>query len=278
MKTAEEKYADSSYVEGALSVLAVLRGDSRRIFEVLVADSCDRENKNAAQVLALCRERGIPVSETSDESFGREFPGSTHGGIAARVGERRFVSLSELLSKKDGLFFMLCGLEDPYNFGDCVRSLYAFGADGMILTPRSWISAAAVTVRSSAGATELLDCAICDDESELFRLCRENGVKIVCAAEKEAEPLHRARLSRPLLLVIGGEKRGISRGILENADQRVRIGYGRNFNRSLSASAAASVFGFEINRQERARKFRAFHDPARSSEPAKNHSRRNKQC
>lgn len=272
MKTPEEKYADSAFVEGALSVLAVLRGASRDVCEVLVSDSCDRAGKNAAQVLELCREREIPVTQIPGEKFCAEFPGNSHGGIAARVGERKLVPLSGLLSKKDGFFFMLCGLEDPYNFGDCARSLYAFGADGMILTPRSWISAASVTVRASAGATELIPCAVCDDEEELFRLCRENGIKIVCAAEKDAEPLHRTALSRPMLLVIGGERRGISRELLDNSDMRVRIGYGRNFNRSLSASAAASVFGFEFNRQERANKFRASHGAS------KDHSRRNKQC
>ncbi|MBQ9544871.1 MAG: RNA methyltransferase [Clostridia bacterium] len=272
MKTPEEKYADSSFVEGALSVLTVLKGSSREVYEVVVSDSCDRENKNAAQVLSLCAEKGIAVTEKSAEDFSREFSGANNGGIAARVGERKLVSLSELLSKKDGFFFMLCGLEDPYNFGDCVRSLYAFGADGMILSPRSWMSAASVTVRASAGATELIDCAVCDDENELFRLCRENGIKIVCADEKDAEPLHRTKLSRPMLLVIGGERRGISHALLENADKKIRIGYGRNFNRSLSASAAASVFGFEFNRQERANKFRSSH----SSDTSKNHPRRNK--
>ena len=43
------------------------------------------------------------------------------------------------------------------------------------------------------------------------------------------------------LLVIGGEKRGISRAVLSEADLRVRIGYHGNFRGSLSSAASAAV-------------------------------------
>ena len=261
MKTNEEKYVASAHAEGAVSVLAVLRGNSRSVHRVLLTSDCDRENKNVAEVLRLCGERGIPVEECAAEDFSRLAGGSTHGGLIALVGERKTTSLSELLSKKDGFFFLLCGIEDPYNFGDAVRSLYAFGADGMVLTPRNWLSAAAITIRSSAGATELMDCAVCEDEEELARICKEKGVAIVCAGEKDSVSLHRTALKRPLLLVIGGEKRGISRYLLDKADACVRIPYGRNFNQSLSASAAAAAIGFEVSRQQRQSKFLKHNPP-----------------
>jgi 23S rRNA (guanosine2251-2'-O)-methyltransferase len=56
-------------------------------------------------------------------------------------------------------------------------------------------------------------------------------------------------MKKPILLVIGGEKRGISRTILDMADQIVRIDYGRTFNGSLSAASAATVIAFEVLRQ-----------------------------
>ena len=256
MKNADQKYADSSVVEGAVSTLAVLTGSSRDVERILVSSDCDRENPGIARILELGAAKGVEIRELSPEEFSEITAGSTHGGIAAVVGERKKLSLEELLSKKDGFFVMLCGIEDPYNFGDALRSLYAFGADGAVLTPRNWTSAASVTARSSAGASELMDMAVCDDEEQLFSLCEKFGIKIVCAVEKDAVSLHRSRLERPLLLVVGGEKRGISRAILDHASQRVRIGYGRNFNRSLSASAAAAVIGYEVVRQSRHEKWK----------------------
>ncbi|MBQ7646425.1 MAG: RNA methyltransferase, partial [Clostridia bacterium] len=59
---------------------------------------------------------------------------------------------------------------------------------------------------------------------------------------------------RPLLLVIGGEKRGITRSVLDQSDAIVRIEYGREFDQSLSASSASSILAFEVFRQNRADK------------------------
>jgi 23S rRNA (guanosine2251-2'-O)-methyltransferase len=50
-------------------------------------------------------------------------------------------------------------------------------------------------------------------------------------------------------LIVGGEKRGISRALLDRADQVVRIDYGRDFRGSLSAASAATVMAFEVMRQ-----------------------------
>ena len=56
---------------------------------------------------------------------------------------------------------------------------------------------------------------------------------------------------RALFVVIGGEKRGISRAILDKADKIVRIDYARNFKGSLPSVAAASIISFEISRKNK---------------------------
>jgi tRNA G18 (ribose-2'-O)-methylase SpoU len=50
---------------------------------------------------------------------------------------------------------------------------------------------------------------------------------------------------------MGGEKRGISRTLLDEADEIVRIDYGRAFQGSLSTAAATAIFAFEILRNNR---------------------------
>jgi len=58
-------------------------------------------------------------------------------------------------------------------------------------------------------------------------------------------------MTRPLFLIVGGEKRGISRKLLDMADTIVRIDYGRDFAGSLSAASAASMLAYEVLRQNR---------------------------
>ena len=121
----------------------------------------------------------------------------------------------------------------------------------MILSPRNWLSATGVTLRSSAGTTESIPCAVYEDPEELCNIAKECGYQIVCACENDSVDLFEAPLEKPLFLIIGGEKRGISKDFLSHSDLRVRIPYGRAFRGSLTSSAAAAVCAFEILRKNR---------------------------
>ena len=79
----------------------------------------------------------------------------------------------------------------------------------------------------------------------------ERGYRVLCAGLRDSVSLYDADLMGPMLVILGGEKRGISRALLEQADQIVRIDYGSDFGGSLSTSAAAAVFAFEILRVHR---------------------------
>jgi 23S rRNA (guanosine2251-2'-O)-methyltransferase len=149
--------------------------------------------------------------------------------------------------KKDGFYVVLDGIEDPYNFAFSLRAAYASGADAIILPERNWMSSAGTVCRSSAGASELIDTFILTSDS--VKALKASGIKIVCAEMEDSIPMADADLTRPLALVIGGEKRGISSFLLENADARIRIDYGRDFSQALPAACASSITCFEVLRQ-----------------------------
>lgn len=145
---------------------------------------------------------------------------------------------------------MIEGIEDPYNFGYAIRSLYAFGVNGIVLSERNWMSAAGVVARSSAGASEMLSLfsARPTDAADVFK---KRGYSIVCADLDTTHLLEETEIRFPVFLVIGGERRGISRAMLDRADIKVKISYGRDFRASLSAASAATVLAHEIFRQNR---------------------------
>ena len=58
-----------------------------------------------------------------------------------------------------------------------------------------------------------------------------------------------AVIALTVLLIIGGEKRGLSAAIINQADLKVKIDYQRDFNASLSTASAATMFAYEIMRQ-----------------------------
>jgi tRNA G18 (ribose-2'-O)-methylase SpoU len=77
-------------------------------------------------------------------------------------------------------------------------------------------------------------------------------MRVACAVKGAgATDLHEADLRGGLFLLIGGERRGVTRSFVDAADLRVRIGYGRERAPDLGATAAAAIIGFEALRQRR---------------------------
>ena len=109
-------------------------------------------------------------------------------------------------------------------------------------------SAAGIVAKSSAGATEALPVFSGSIKKEVSA-AKEQCYRVVAAGIRNAVSFREADLAKPLLLVVGGEKRGISSSVSSLCDQTVRIPYGRAFRGSLSTASAAAVLAFEILRQ-----------------------------
>ena len=256
MKKESSKILPSDILEGMPSISALIKAieqnkSTRKIIKVMV----DQNKKNTKRreigfLQAKASLLGFSIEWTDENTISEMTVGSSHGGIIACCTERVIPALSQEYIKKDGVYFLLEGVEDPYNFGYAVRSLYAAGADGLILPPRNWMGTAGVVARSSAGASELMDMYVADpiEAAKLFQAC---GYRIICAGIRDSESIFDVDLGKPLFVILGGEKRGISRALLDMADQVVRIDYGTEFNGSLSTAAATAVFAFEILRNNR---------------------------
>ena len=260
MMKESEKFSDSSLLEGMTSLRAALRGidrgvNSRQVLRVIYA--AERKKKLARDLafLASVRDKyGFSIIESSLSEIDERTLGSSHGGIIAECSDRIFDRLADSIDRisPSGFYVMLEGIEDPYNFGYALRSLYAAGVDGIILGDRNWMTVAGVVARASAGASELFPVYIASP-AEAAELFHGLGYRIVCADIRTEHLLEETEIPYPVLLVVGGERRGISRAVLDLADLKVRISYGREFRASLSAASAATVLSYEIFRQNRKR-------------------------
>ena len=242
------------YFEGMTSISAVIKsirnGDSdRRIFKIMYdLERAEHKSKELKFLTHASKELGFELVPTTVEDIEKLTSGTTHGGFVAVCSKKTFKELNVNFLTNKNFFVLIDGLEDPYNFGYSVRSLFAAGVDGIVLPERNWMEFSGTVARSSAGTSELADIFI-SDPYEAVKFFKDNGFEIVCAEIRNSVSLYEHDFSRPLLLVIGGEKRGISRKLLDLADTNVRIEYGREFMGSLPSASAASVIAFEILRQ-----------------------------
>ena len=257
MQKEAEKFVDSSVMEGMFSIRAILRaaedGVNDRKIEKILFDK--NKKKSKAHELAFLRAKsanlGFEIEFVDAEKLEEITIGNSHGGIVALCTDRTIGKIENMNIRENGFYVMLEGIEDPYNFGYCLRSLYAAGVDGILVGERNWFSAAGVVSRASAGASELFEIAA-GEPTELVDVFRKKGYTVIAADKTEdAVPVYDTKITRPVLLVVGGEKRGITRAVLEKCDKVVCLDYGRRFGAALSAASAASILAFEIFRQNR---------------------------
>ena len=255
MKKEASRQVPGTLFEGMTSTRAVIRAmeegiSDRRILRLLAAE--EKKTARAKELSWLTRmaeKHGFTIEYIPESELDAVTVGGSHGGIAAECTDRTVPLLTDI-PVTGGFWVMLEGIEDPYNFGYAIRSLYACGADGIVLSPRNWMSAAGVVCRSSAGASELLPVAV-SDPAEAARFFKRKGYRVLCAGIRNSVSSFACDMRKPLFLIVGGEKRGISASLLSEADEIVRIDYGREFPGSLSAASAASMLGYEVMRQNR---------------------------
>lgn len=255
MQKEERKFQESTIFEGMTSIRAIIRGidsgiNNRKIEKILFdRDKLKKISKEIGYLKAVSSKYGFEIEAVNSGELENITLGTSHGGIVAVTGERGLPYLSmESDIIINGLYVMIEGIEDPYNFGYSLRSLYAMGASGIILTERNWMSAAGVVARSSAGASELFTIYR-SNPLECVDIFKKKGYAVVCAHENTNDILGQCELKLPILLIVGGEKRGISSAIIEKADKLVKIDYAREFRASLSAASATTMFSYEIMRQ-----------------------------
>lgn len=259
MEKEYKKFEDSDLFEGMTSIRAVIKAfdigiSDRKIKEIYYdqarAEARYKELNYLAKVSPIY---GFKLIEMSTEEIEGLAIGNSHGGILAKCTPRTIPELLSVNADKipqNGFFVMLDGIEDPYNFGYSLRSIYAAGADGIILPKRNWLTAAGVVSRASAGASELLNLYT-SEPAEAADYFKNANYKVICADKPNSVSIYDADLTKPIFLIVGGEKRGIRASVLEKADEIVRIDYGREFNASLSAASASTVIAYEILRQNR---------------------------
>ena len=257
MQKEYKKFEDSCIFEGMTSIRSIIKGidsgiNERRIEKILYDTSrIHKIAKELGYLRAVSEKYGFYLEEKTSLEIEEMALGNSHGGLLAIATNRQLPVLSADTSLPENSFFaMLEGIEDPYNFGYSIRSLYAMGCDGIILSERNWMSAGGIVSRSSAGASEMLPMYI-STPLEALRIFQSKGYKVICADENTDNVLGLCELKLPLLLIIGGEKRGISQSVLKESDLLVKIGYGRDFRASLSAASAATMFAYEISRQNK---------------------------
>ncbi|MRI58245.1 MAG: 23S rRNA (guanosine(2251)-2'-O)-methyltransferase RlmB [Epsilonproteobacteria bacterium] len=163
--------------------------------------------------------------------------GGNHQGFLIEIDEYRFADLEDL---KDGDFLVvLHGLTDVGNIGSIVRTAYALGVDGIVVTGLRSLAMEGVIRRSSGAA---LDMPIALRFSALEVLKELKDVKFgLYVADMDGVDVRKERFLGKRALILGSEGEGVPKKLKERCDKVLRIVMKRPFD-SLNVSAAAAIF------------------------------------
>ena len=209
--------------------------------------------EESARILALSRERSVPVQFVPEERLGR-LTQRQHQGVIAFISEIEYTPLEELVARvyEEGrapFIVLLDGLTDVRNFGAIARTAECAGVDALVIPERGSVSVTADAVKTSAGALHRIPVCRVSSIAAAVGLLQSSGVRVVAASEKAEERYTETPLQLPLGLVMGAEDHGVSTDVLRMADSITRIPQVGAIG-SLNVSVAAGILIYEAVRQE----------------------------
>ena len=231
-------------IEGAIAVKAALQNKKREIFKVYIDK--DKKTKDFNYIRKLIRQNGVEVFECERSYLETILTGKSHGGIGADVSERREDEFD------DSDLFFLDGIEDPFNLGYCLRTLYAMGVKNVLLNKRDYSQMEGQLLKSSAGAYDMINIALCQEPLKMIASLKEKGYYLYGLYRgAQAKDIFDVRFADKALFILGGEKRGISGDLLDLCDDHLYISYGSDFRNALNARAALDVVVTLLRSQRR---------------------------
>ncbi len=243
----------SEGLSGRNSVLEALRSKvpATALF-IATRIEMDERVKEAIKIAAA---RGVPVTELTRPEIDRMTGfDSVHQGIALQVPPYKYQHPMELLDLilsrgQKPLLVALDGITDPRNLGAIIRSVAAFGGQGVILPQRRSTGVTASAWKTSAGAAARVPVALAANLNATLKDLKKRGCFIVGLDGGGDMSLPEFSLgTEPLVLVVGSEGKGLSRLVTENCDAVVSIPISGD-TESLNAGIAASVTLYEVSKR-----------------------------
>jgi 23S rRNA (guanosine2251-2'-O)-methyltransferase len=239
---------------GIHSVKEALAAGRREIAEVFVQRDLEAAPR-VQQVEAAARAAGVPVREIGAAQLSALCGSAAHQGVAARASLYACGELEEVLaaarSAASGPFLALDQIVDPHNLGAVLRTALCAGVHAVLMPKDRAAPPTPAVSRISAGALEHVRLVQVVNLVRGLETLTSAGRWVVGLDRAAERSIYQADLSIPLVLVIGGEGKGMRPLVRRTCDLLVAIPQFGPLD-SLNASVAAGVALFEIGRQRAA--------------------------
>jgi 23S rRNA (guanosine2251-2'-O)-methyltransferase len=237
-------------LEGKICVEAALQARKRR-FQLLIV----RQGLHLSAISNILNEtekQNIPVKFLPAEELDRMAFGKSHGGVLALCTPKEEPTIEELLQNviymPRAFLLLLEGIDDSQNFGFIIRTAEAMGVQAILLKRHLWDFDATAVTRASSGAYERVPVVLFEAVDKVIPKIKQQGINFFGCIANASRTLYEVDLSSPVMLALGGEKRGLSAAVRNHCDRFIKIPM-QSETGSLSLSHAAAMFMGEVMRQ-----------------------------
>ena len=161
--------------------------------------------------------------------------GGNHQGFLLKIKYIEYAEITDL--KKEDFLLVLVGLTDVGNIGAIIRSAYALGVKGVVISGTK-INLEGI-VRSSVGTLLDMPVALFSDTATLVNELKQLGFKTY-AADMNGEDVRDVTFSDKKVLLMGSEGAGLPNRIIKACDTKIKIAMDNEFD-SLNVSVAAAI-------------------------------------
>jgi 23S rRNA (guanosine2251-2'-O)-methyltransferase len=249
-KTNDNPSGSQNCVYGIHAVEELLKTRLTAIDHIYIAK--ERKSTELFELMKLCRKERLAYNLIPEMRIDQICQSSKHQGVAALCSVKEYISpealKEQVLDKSDALILLPASVEDPGNLGAMIRSAVAFNVDAMILERKNTSPLNASVAKSAAGMVEHMSIARPKNIEALIEEFKAHNFAIIGADAAKGVSPDKLDLKGPVVLVLGGEHRGIPPYLDKACTAFVSIPI-TSTAQSLNVSAATAVLLYECARQ-----------------------------
>lgn len=205
--------------------------------------------EKVSSIFKYAKEKCINIKELYNSDMDVLCNYGVHQGIAIRISGYKYFKISEIMDNIDNssnnIVLILDSIQDPRNLGSILRTAEIMGIKNVIIPQKRSCGINSTVWKSSMGSLVYLNICRVNNISNALLKFKTMGFKIVATSLDATSNLCDINYNFPLVLIIGNEEMGISKGLLNLCDIKIKIPMYGNID-SFNVSVAAGIVMYEI--------------------------------
>ncbi len=158
--------------------------------------------------------------------------------------DHNITNLLPIIKGNKTKLIMLDDVNDPGNLGTIIRTAAGLGYDGIIMSPNTVDLYNEKVIRSTQGVMFKIPI-IKANLQEVIKLLKKEKVFCIGTALTNAKDVKHITQKDKFAICLGNEAKGISKEVLDNMDENVKIAMNNDVE-SLNVSIAAGIIMYEM--------------------------------